>query len=382
MTSVRLPRAFALGWGVVFLITFAMSVFAGLTYNPPKAEAIGLPFVDLPTPCDVLPDGAAERICDSATNPGRAAGELIGQIPGIPSPNDVLRSAVGTAANYSVGIIINEVAQLEADAVTWLLKIQGQLVTDNASPDLREQWFTRTYALLYFFAALLATALFGLKLTQAASRGDPVMVGNIFIAVVVFALAASVLPALVTGLVYVFDKEVTPGLISATSGSLNQTLASIEVDFTKEITPGNNPLAPILVPLFALAFGFLGGLISLFLIVVRYMMLPFGTILVLFGLAMNVGLDWGSDALRRSVQFLLGWIMYVPALGVILLLGTNMLRESSNYLVSVMAAVVLCLGPILALWFTFAVAKHRIEFKPVDRTVSAVRNWKLLTSRR
>lgn len=366
------------GWLAIFVLALAFGILASQSVvHPDKAEAIGIPFVDLPTPCDLLPDGTVTDICKGATNPVGAVGDVIGAIPGVPNPIDIFKDIAASAANS----LFRQVAQAEADAVVWILKEEGELVTSSTSPDLTEAWFTRPYAIVFGFAVLLATMMFILKMTSAAKRGDPVMVGSIIGATVVFALGAAILPAVVGLAVYISDKEITPSLISATGTSLDSTLSGVEFDFSKEISSSNNPVVPILLPLIALALGVLGGLASLVLLSVRYALLPFGTIAVLLGLALNVGLNWGGDALKKATLWLTGWILFMPAIALSFLLGATMLNNANNILTSITAGVMLALAPYIAWKFAQSVAKHEIQLKPVDRSVSAIRNWKLLRGR-
>lgn len=364
---------------IVVAVTVLLGILAANSVQAEKAQALGLPFIDLPSPCDLLPDGTAAKICKGATDPSGTTGDLIGSIPGVPNPTDIVKDTVGAVANAIVEPIITQIAQAEADSVVWILQIEGRMVTSSTSPDLTAAWFTQPYALVYGLAVFIALGMFIAKVTAAVHRGDPVRIGNVLAAFVVFFLAASILPAIVAGAVYVTDKEITPAFISASGASLNQTLGSIKLDFSKEITGTNNPIVPILVPMIALFFGVLGGLAALALLIVRYAFLPFGTIAVLLGLAMNVGLDWGVEALKKSVLWLLGWILFLPAIGLTLLLGATILANAnSNPLTSITAGVVLVLAPALALIFTRAVSRHQFKVAPVERTVEAIRSWRVI----
>ena len=82
-----------------------------------------------------------------------------------------------------------------------------------------------------------------------------------------------------------------------------------------------------------------------------------------------------------AISFLTGPARRLAA-GVTLLIGAAMLANAnSNILTSITAGVMLALAPGIAWMFARYVAKHDIQLRPVDRTTSAIRNWRMVTGR-
>jgi len=336
---------------LVFVLVMSLSAAKSAVTPPPARAGI------IPSPCDLIPDGAARTACKAVTDP---VGTAVGAIPGIPSPTDV----VGDVANAIVQPILNQVAQAEADAVLYVLKETTKFVDTSTTPVITANWFLRLYAIVFGMAIPLGIIMFYMKVVAGVRDQDLGGIGASFFSLMGLITLGGLLPGVVGLLVIEMDNKVAPGWMSTAGASASDSLNNLGVDFSKSISASNNPVIPILLPLLFLFFGLIGGLLIELMLLFREAMLYVVTATEIVAMAMVVSGRWGADSFWRTTRRLAVLCCFKPIVAFILTIGVLLLGSGGGAPPALMGSVVLLMVPILS-WAAYRNwGDHPIQFLP------------------
>jgi hypothetical protein len=345
------------------LLAFASPTIVGMA-TPPQAKAQ----IHLPLPCGIAPDGVAKDVCNTVANPlGAAAngvkkdlGKAGVKVPGIPNPADIVTDVAGQVAQHVLAPLINEFSDLGAAAMTYILREEFKYINSSTSVGLTKPWFIKLYALLAAAAVPLGLAVLIPRLRNSTAAGDYADVGLKAASFVFFLILAVNLPFWVGGITDFCDSTFAPWLLGVFIKDLNQVVNSSHVDFTKSMSLGNNPAAPILLPAIAVLVGTIGGFFTWIMFEVREPVLYALVILECFSAAMVVGDRWGNDSFVRSTMALLAWCLLKVIMAVLAIIGVEILGSSDATAV-ISGALWLALLPLLGWLFVKWMAGHRVS---------------------
>ena len=336
----------------VFICTIIATTAAALT-SPPAAKA-GIP--SIPSPCDLIPDNAARKVCEAATNP---LGTAIGAIPGIPSAQEV----VGGLAEGIVEPILEQIAKAEIKAVAAALKAQAGFINSTTSVSLTKPWFLGPYGLIYGLAVFLAVALFYSRLAVAIKNSDPAAAGHAGFAILVFMIGGGFIPSLVGWLVHLFDNVMTPGWMAIAGNSTNETLNGLVEKLTDDPSLVSS-VGAILLPLLFLFLGLIGGIVLEIMFFFREGMLYIFTAAEVVALALWVGRWWGADMVQRITFSLVGLILFKFIAAFILVIGLTLFGSSDGSPI-ILGTVTLLMVPIMSVWAYRRISGHYISAQPL-----------------
>lgn len=364
------------GWSLIFVATLVLGIFAGQSIKTEKAEAIGIPFVDVPHPCGLLPDGTATDICKGvAGGPAGVGGAIIGKIPGLPNPVEVIKDVVGGATNAVAENMLTGIVKFFAKGMVWGLKYTATLISTGVTPDITATWFSTSYQKVLWLAVFLAVMMFMIKQVQAAKEKDVGIQVRALIRISVFLfIAGGFLVNITAGAIFLVDKEITPALISQSADEIRITYDTLAVNMGDEI---GGPIALVALLFFIVIAGCVSIALCTVAMAVRYPILPLIVIWMLLAFALNIiEEDW--QRVKRACLAFLGAVCFPAVIGFVQLLSLASLRASDGFLVTLIAGVTAMLPVAVALWVWKKVSGSDFEIAPVKRSADAMRNWKML----
>lgn len=340
-------------------LIFGMGLTAAVPLiNPPPAQA-ATKVLGIPNPCDLIPDATARKICKYGTNPVAAAGAAVGAIPGIPNPVSVVSDALGNFVDQ----IMRQVANDEADAVSYVLKEEASFINSSTTPSLTAAWFQPIYAAAEGIAFLLAIMMFTLRVVPALKEGSLSDVPKGFAAVLTLISLGSILPAAVGAWVLLCDSQIAPGWMQVAGQNANSTFDSISSNFNQSLSATNGvPVLPILLPMLWLAVGFVLGLITELMLFVREAALYLFLVWTILAAALAAGGRMSSDSAWRPAKALFGLSLMKVAMAITLTIGLSMLSNSGGGTVPLLLGVaVLAMVPAMG-WGTYKWAtQHHVQ---------------------
>ncbi len=372
-------RMFA-GWSLVFVATLVLGIFAAQSIKAEKAQAVGIPFVDVPHPCNLLPDGAATDTCTVVSGgPVAVAGAVIDRIPGLPNPVEVVKDVAGGAVNAAAESMLTGTVKFFANGMIWGLEYTATLIAKGVSPDITATWFSTSYQKVLWLAVFLAVLLFMVKQVQAAKEKDVgIQIGAVLRTAVFLFVAGGFLVNIAAAAIYLVDKEITPGLISQSADELKATYGTLADNMGDEI---GGPTALVALLFFIVIAGCISIALSTLVMAIRYPVLPLIVIWMLTAFALNiVEEDW--ERVKRAMLAFLGAVTFPAVIGFVQMLSLASLRATDGLLVTLIAGVTSILPVVVALWLWRKISGSEFRIAPVERSYRAMRTWKLFTAGR
>ena len=346
-------RGPALGLIATYVVSLLCVVLLGLA-NPGQAHSApsltDIPGV--PDPCDILPSGAAEKICDVATDP---AGEAIDAVPGLPNPSEVIGNAIDSATRS----FLEEIVAAEAEAVAFALVGMVKVVDSTTDPDFTQEWFIEQYRWVFGMAVLLALILgfsrfasgVGHKNTYEMSKG----IGGLAIFVVV----GGAIPLIVAIVTRFFDSVATEWMLSR-DGDTEKELQALSSSLVESSAVGG--VGAVFLLLLVLFVGAIGALGMELIFYLRELALYVVTIALVVALALRIGGKWSGEAFERVVLTALALAMLKFMAAVILVTGLNLASQAEDAVDVAFLATALLLGFFVLLFAGFRlVSRHDVR---------------------
>jgi len=335
--------------GLLLMFILVMCLGAAKPAISPPAAQAGI----IPSPCDLIPDGAARKACQAATNP---VGTAVGAIPGIPDPSDV----VGDVAEVIVQPILNQIAKAEADAVVSVLEDVSKFVNNSTTPALTASWFLHLYAIVFGLAIPIGVVLLYTRLGIAVRDTEPGAAAGAFFRFMALLVLGGLIPGVVGLVVVAMDTGLAPAWMSSAGADANKSLHDLSLNMDKSVSFSNNPVTPILLPLIFLFAGVIGGILMELMMLFREAMLYVVTATEIVAAALAV--SGNSDMLRRTTQKLGVLCLFKVIVAFILTIGLLMLGSSG--VPYILGAVVLVGTPVIS-WAAYQNwGNHPIRFLP------------------
>jgi hypothetical protein len=319
---------------LVCLLIFALGVVqAHSMLSPPQAQAGIIP--SIPSPCDLIPDGTAVRICKIVTpQPGSPIGipsipglgqagiPGFGNIPGLPTPSGILGSVTQDAA----GAFFKEVIHYATPAIQQGLKKEWDFTSSSTTPHFTAAWILKDLAIVFGLSAIIAFAAFYFRIGMAVEEEDPVEGFNAFRAILIFFIVSSFIPLIMAGLVEIFDGVLGPLWIHIAGHEALHTLNHINKQLSD---PSNNDsgLSLFLEFIFSI-LGAIGGGFVFLMFAYRLFILYFASAMEIVALGMWVSGRWGYMRLQQNTVLVLTAAALKPIVGFLLVIGLMMSVQS------------------------------------------------------
>lgn len=357
-----------LGPLAVFILVMSLTAAHSLS-KPPQAKAASSGIViplppGIPSPCDLIPDATARKICKVATDPVSTAGAVIGSIPGIPDPTKLVGNALSAAGNAIVKPLLFSITSAEADAVGTALQGEARAVNATTQTNLTADWYKKQYVVVFGMAVLLAVMMFFTRVGTAAYNQDAAGVGLGSAHFLAFLIGGGLLPGVVGTAVLYLDNQVAPAFMNSAGASATQILDRLPNDINQNLSTIDS-LGALLLPLIILFFGVIGWVLLELMFFFREGMLYLVTAstVVLWGL--YVSGRRSSDALFNNSVLLLITLMFFKVIAAFILVISLGLFGSQEGLQPVILGTVMLLMMPFLLWMTYQ-ARHNIRFVPLD----------------
>ena len=341
------------------VLLFAVLITMGATaavplVKPPPAQA-GI----IPSPCNLIPDATARKVCKAGLNPIGTVGSAIGAIPGIPNPVNVVQDALGNFVDQ----VMRQIASAEADAVNYVLKEEASFINSSTTPSLTASWFQPIYGLAFGIAFFIALLMFGLRVWPALKDGTYSDIPKGFIAILALLSFGSILPAAVGAWVLLCDQKIAPGWMQVAGHNANSTFDGISSSFNQSLSVTNGvPVLPVLLPVVWLFVGFVMGLITEFMLFAREAALYLFLVLTIINSALAAGGRLAGDSAWRPAKALFGLSIMKVAMALTLSIGLGMVANSGGGAVPLLLGVaVLAMMPAVG-WGTYKWAtQHHVR---------------------
>ncbi len=343
-------------WSVFAMLLISASVIPVVITAPP-AQAQVLYQVS----CDGLPDPITRGICrggSTVVDGGRAVveagGDLLGSLPSIPSPTEIVSDLVEDA----VTSILNQFAKAEVSAVAWVLGKQAEFINDSTTPTLTADWFKKQYAVVFGLGVVAAIILGYSRMAAGMKNQSAAEVSSAGFSLLAFLTLGGFLPLLVGGLVAAMDGPVTQAFLDATSSSGTQMLTDLREEMVTSI---DGALDFILIPIIILIFGILGGVFAILQLFFREGAIYVFTAAEVLAFAMWVGGRWTNEIFEKVSMGLVGLILLKPIMAFIMWFGIGLLGSGGGADPIILGAVVTATIPLLS-WAGYrGIAHHDIH---------------------
>jgi hypothetical protein len=337
----------------VVLVTMAGAALVPLVKSPPAQAGI------IPSPCSLIPDATARKICEAGLNPIGAVGSAIGAVPGVPNPVNFVGDALGNV----VDTFMRGIAKSEADAVNYVLKEEANFINSSTTPTLTADWFKPIYGLAFGLAFFISVLMFTLRVWPALKDGSYSEIPKGFIAVLALLSLGSILPYVVGSFVLLCDTKIAPGWMDVAGHDANSTFDSISSSFNQSLVVTNGvPVLPVLLPLVWLFVGFIMGLVVEFMLFAREAALYLFLVLTIINSSLAAGGRLAGNSAWRPAKALFGLSLMKVAMALTLSIGIGVVSNSGGGPVPLLLGVaVLALMPAMG-WGTYKWAtQHHVR---------------------
>lgn len=313
---------------VLLLLIVTMSVPMVTVVNTAPAVAA--------IPCNLIPDPALKLVCEA----GKVAAPLIP----IPTPVEVAGNVAGSAFEAAAKSLL----KMEVDAVISVLQSQINYINKATTPALTADWFLKQYALIFGMSTFIALGNFYLRIGQSVKNLDAGDAGEGIVAIIAFFIASASLPFFVGAAVRICDGVIAKGLLDSalldTGAGMGKLINNLQVyEFS----------GAILIPIFLLAFGVIGGVLAFIELAVRELLLYLVTALEVFAFAMFVGKKWGIETFKSITFTLVGLIFFKVIMAFILLFGVQLLGSGQGTTDAIVLGSMICLLVPVLTWAAY-----------------------------
>lgn len=338
-----------------------------------KPDLAGADVMGIPTPCDLIPNKTTANVCGGIINPVAGVNNVIGAIPGTPSPSQIPGKVAGKIkdeiVDHTVEPMLREVARFFGMGAIWGLKMEIKLITKTTSPNLNAAWFSVAYQQILWLAYVWAYITFMYRLVMGAKEADLSMHFSAFFKMGVFvALTGGVMLTAASALVSLVDKKIVPGLADTMGVQLNDVMKNME-GYLDQVIGGQLGVVAVIFMIFVV--GTVMSSLTLFVMIFRYMFIPLLLLSALFSLAHSIGEDtW--DRAKKAFLTIAAWIVFPAVVLFTLQLGLAMTLATKDPIV---ALIILCATAIMPLcvgiWSIKKISGADFRVEPVKRAVLA-----------
>ena len=350
-----------LGLKLCLVVIFAMSFLgAQATLTPSKAEA-------LPSPCSLIPDPAARKICKMALKSSAKAvpgvGPLVGTgVPGIPNPGDV----IADAGKDALGGVLKSFVGYASDGVLEVLSLVFGAVRSTSQFDPIKTWYLKIYAMLFAFATITAIGGVYKRWLMAVKNKDPGDIGKAVAEFVFFFLWCGSLPWLYRWLVHTGDNGIAPAFMDLAGKNAAETMRGLRKDFDTALNAVDAGKALIL-PVIYLIGGLGGAVFTQVALFARdgMMFIMLAAWVVVHGA--HVGRFATDETFARTVMGNVALILFLPILVVILVISLMVFNNGDGARTLLLGSIMLMLVPYFAVKAYKRISQQDFEVMPTVR---------------